>query len=224
MKKTKKLQLWAKGGEFAMVVDPEDLEKSIDLRNSDIIRFPEIDPSDELIKKLNEDLAKREESLNIDNIEDFLEEHKIKNYFVFCSDIEEPNKGLAYDFYNHEFFDFSDLEEDNLYSFWNGSNWIYKWSEDYVVTEIEVSVDRYSLDEFDGRNYTTGGIGLHQYVYKKYTEDGETCIDEYFVLCTSQWQGHVDEGILMNEGQLVNHLKKLGRDIEEYMKEIKKLE
>ena len=52
MKKTKKLQLWAKGGEFAMVVDPEDLEKSIDLRNSDIIRFPEIDPSDELIKNL----------------------------------------------------------------------------------------------------------------------------------------------------------------------------
>ena len=87
---------------------------------------------------------------------------------------------------------------------------------------IEVSIDRYSLDEFDGRNYDRG-IGLHQYLKKVY-RGWKKCIDEYFVLCTSQWQGHVDEGILMNEGQLVNHLKKLGRDTEEYMKEIKKLE
>lgn len=88
------------------------------------------------------------------------------------------------------------------------------------VTEIVVEEDSYSLDEWDGNNHTTGGTGIHQEVYKVVEIDGEEQ-DEYepsfFIREWSQWQGSLPKGKLVNIEGLKEHLKKIDRDVEEYI-------
>jgi len=112
----------------------------------------------------------------------------------------------------------NEVEEEKIYRYWDGSNW--KTVLCYNETEIVISDDYVNLDEWDGRNFVTGGVGRHEKVYKVYEVDGEKVDDKFMVLFSSQWQGDHDLAELMDIDELKQHLVEINRDVDEYIPQV----
>lgn len=132
-----------------------------------------------------------------------------KVFLLPADEIEEKEEGIKV----YEYFDGSNLKEiinDSEYSL--------------PATELTVTKDYVSLDEWDGHNLTTGGVGEHQEIHKVIEIDGETPDEPlYLINKWSQWQGEIPSGEVVDEYVLKEHLERLERDADEYIKEIKKL-
>lgn len=85
---------------------------------------------------------------------------------------------------------------------------------------IVVSEGFVNLDEWDGSNWQTGGVGLHQQVHRVIGQDIE---DAFLVYRWSQWQGANPDGLLLTKDELIEHLEGLGRDVDEYLPKIESL-
>lgn len=116
----------------------------------------------------------------------------------------------------------NDEIEDDTYSYWDGSNWqTVQFDECWTENIITVDPDFVNLDEWDGSNWKTGGIGLHQRIYRIVELDGEKPSEPTFLLEKwSQWQGDHPKGEIMTTSEVAEHLKEIGRDVDEYMKEL----
>ncbi len=112
----------------------------------------------------------------------------------------------------------NEVEEEKIYRYWNGSNWKTVLCQD--ETEIVISDSHVNLDEWDGRNWQTGGIGLHEKVYRVYEVDGEKVADTFMVLYSSQWQGYHNSAEVLHIDELKEHLKEIDRDLDEYIPQI----
>ena len=59
-----------------------------------------------------------------------------------------------------------------------------------------------SLDTWDGRNYTYGGVGCHAEYYHIDQIDGEPVDDQYLVRYWSQWVGAQPSGAIVSSEEL----------------------
>lgn len=108
-----------------------------------------------------------------------------------------------------------------VYEYFNGSNLeriVNEPEYQLPTTELVVTDDFVSLDEWDGNDLTTLGVGNHQQVHRIIELDGGI-EDEplYLINKWSQWQGDVPTGEVVDVDGLKQHLEKLGRDVEEYI-------
>jgi hypothetical protein len=107
------------------------------------------------------------------------------------------------------------------------SNWQYMVIQDQegnlFADKIVVSEESINLDEWDGSNWRTGGMGLHEQVHKVLKAEGEAVDGMYLVYRWSQWQGQQPDALLLTKKELADHLKELGRDVEEYLPKIAEL-
>lgn len=87
-------------------------------------------------------------------------------------------------------------------------------------TDLSVSEHGVSLDEWDGFNMTTGGVGLHQTVFLLYEEDHYPSNDTYLLEKSSQWQGSLVEGEVLSREGLIDHLNSIDRDVDFYMEKL----
>jgi len=137
----------------------------------------------------------------------------------YFGNYENKNEGLLIDpedveeVCNEDF-----LEEKRIYRYWDGRNWKTVFCDN--ETEIVISDDYVNLDEWDGRNFVTGGVGLHERIYRVYEVDGEKIDNAYMVLYSSQWQGDHDLAEVMDLEKLQEHLKEIDRDLDEYIPQI----
>ena len=224
----KEVQIWARDNEDAgMVVYPDDVEQKYNLYGCSYIKFPSVaaDEAQGLIKKLNQALSELDGYLVIDDVEDFLQDNGITARYEHCNDEENTVNYpvLAFDNHEHDFFDLCNCNEMDVYRYWDGSNWKTIWAEDCSITSFEISENKVCLDEWDGRNLVTGGVGLHEYVYKVYQENGGKVEDTYLVVYSSQYQGVQDTANVMTEEELQKHLKEINRD-EDYIDLCKAIE
>ncbi|MFD1705249.1 hypothetical protein ACFSCZ_00605 [Siminovitchia sediminis] len=243
---TKKMEIWKvdKGEvDVQYLIDPKEVVEKIEIGGSslvidgisDLSYGEELDLSNQLERFKNE-MEEKEEYFNADEPEDlkkFLEVCGYENIEVDYADdyldfVHENENRLVYDGMNKVFFSLTDFEPCEVYEWWNGSNYetlkhAY-YDEGVIKTEIEITEDSVDLGEWDGRNWTTGGLGHHQNVYKVKSVDGEKVEDQYLLEESSQWQGDHTLGQVMSEYELINHLQELGRDVEEYMSAIKSLD
>jgi len=220
----KEVQVWLRDNEESgMLVYPDDIEKKYNFCNCNFVKFPSVAaelPSvaaeniSNLIEGLNKALSGLDESLCLDDIEEFLKNNGINAKYEHCNDLENTVNCsvLAFDICAHEFFNLYNCDEMDVYQYWDGSNWKTVWADDCSVEYYSISENKVCLDEWDGRNLVTGGIGEHQYVYKVYQEAGEKVEDKYFVVFSSQWQGVQDSAKIMNAEALREHLKEINRD------------
>lgn len=141
----------------------------------------------------------------------------------WSKEFEEVRNVLAFDVHNQGFFDLADGLEVSVFEYWDGSNHrVIHLTETMSESIVEVSDTAVSLDEWDGRNHVTGGMGYHQRVYRVFTEDGVAPTEPlYLIEEWSQWQGDLPQGKVVDESGLRIHLKELGRDVEKYMDDIK---
>jgi len=133
---------------------------------------------------------------------------------------ENTNEGLLIDPEDvfEDFLEDDDNEEKRIYRYWDGRNWKTVFCEN--ETEIVISDSYVDLDEWDGRNFLTGGVGLHEKVYRVYEVDGEKVADTFMVLYSSQWQGDHNSAEVLHIDELKEHLKEIDRDLDEYIPQI----
>ena len=126
-----------------------------------------------------------------------------------------PSEMVIFDMDSGEFYNLAaDCESVDVYRHWDGSNWIYKDMNDESagVTELTVSEESISVDEWDGSNHTTGGLGQHARIYRVLGEEGKFLLNTW-----SQWTGSHEEGKIMDLHDIGLYLSHLGRDLEEYL-------
>lgn len=164
----------------------------------------------------------------IEKIEEVLNEHfSYEDIIVYqLEDYPQFNKDIiVFDKYNKAFYELTDEYFDiaKIYEYHDGSNskrLVYDPNFNIgYETELTVTEGYVDLDEWDGRNFSTNGVGYHQYVKPILNKDGSV-VHEYLVVEWSQWQGELTTVDIMNRYELKEHLEELGRDVNKYMKEI----
>lgn len=218
-----KLHIWGEGF-HGVIVEPDQIESRFYTGESALL----IEGlSEEQTAQLYEQPQKILDSIKDDeDLEGILKGLGIENAQVhWAEDLEKVRDVLAFDTIDHSFFDLADAPEVSVLEYWDGSNHRnLVLTENLTETVLEVSDAYVSLDEWDGRNPTTGGTGHHQRVYQVLTEDGEKPEEAlYLVEAWSQWQGEtLPHGKIVDESGLRTHLKELGRDVNDYMGQIRK--
>lgn len=224
--------LWAVGeGEpFTYFIDPADIQEKILLGNY-AIAIENVDPRFINLKEIKEKLEKYEEENEnfckdeLGDLEEFFASLGFENaeahFTDYYGDIEHV---LIYDTDSNEFYDQAEGYQVKIYEWWDGRNFQIVDEEETVWTaEVVLSREYVDLDEWDGRNFQTGGVGFHEEIYKIIEKDGERVEGEYLLVKTSQWQGNHATGEILTLTDIEVHLEQQGRDVDEYMEQIKKL-
>lgn len=218
--------LWSDGySDEAFLIDKEEIEERACVGDQTLII--------ENIKADIEDLQKRvdewdKEIIETWEMEEFLESIGFTKADVsWAKEFPEIEKTLAFDCWEQDFFYLTDCATIKAHEWWNGSNWqTLVLDENTSETELVITESYVDLDEWDGRNHVTGGMGEHQRIYKVLEMDGENVQDKDIFLLNkwSQWEGSHETGeILEGLDEVKKHLKSIGRDVDEYMKGIGKL-
>lgn len=137
----------------------------------------------------------------------------------------DENK-LVFDCVNEEFYYTKDGLSVSFYEWWDGHDWQRIIDNEFEVeyrTNLLLNNNSVSLDEWDGGNFQTGGVGYHEKIYRILEIDGKKVEDEYLLVKTSQWQGEHATGEILTLKEVEEHLEELGRNVDEYMEQIKKL-
>ena len=141
-----------------------------------------------------------------------------------CPEYPDVTHQLAFSLESKEFFFVDEwCETQKVYQYWDGHNFKTLTLFDEVEYEITIMEEEVSLDEYDGRNFTTGGIGEHQSVRKILMRNGEQAEGEYLLISTSQWEGSHTMADIMSLSELEEHLTKINRDVFEYLPKIESL-
>jgi len=208
------------------LIDKTKIESRAWVNDQTIIIDNVNDGAEELQKKLNESSAKIRD---VYEMKEFLEKIGFENPEVTAADdFPEISEKIAFDVYEQEFFNLADSMTISVYEWLDGNNWKTVIIDDNTDTISIVISDQYvDLDEWDGRNMVTGGIGEHQRIYKILEIDGEDVRNKNMFLLNkwSQWEGTHETGeILENLDDVKKHLNNIGRDVNKYIEEIEKLE
>ncbi|PEK34098.1 hypothetical protein [Bacillus pseudomycoides] len=220
----------------ALLIDGKEIETVALVNHDEMFKIHHVDMDEkELNKRLKQYVEENEEKDEAFDF-DYNSQEDIQTFLVsigfadaevkWCDEYPDIEEQLVYDSYNRMFSNLTYCDELKIYRYHDGSNWqVVELREDMSETVLEVTEDYVNLDEWDGRNHTTGGIGEHQYIFKVIIEDGEEAEDTFLLKSWSQWQGSHPTGQLFDSIEAVkDHIEELGdRNIEEYMYEIGKL-
>jgi hypothetical protein len=210
---------------FAFLIDKKKVEERAWVSDQTLI----IENVEANIADLQKQLSEMDENIqDVYEMKDFLKSIGYENAEVSSAD-EFPaieNK-LAFDCYEQQFFNLADAESIKVYEWWDGSNFrTFVLDENTTETKLVITESYVDLDEWDGRNHVTGGIGEHERIYKVLEIDGQDVSDKDVFLLNewSQWQGSHETGeILEDLDEVEEHLKSIGRDVPKYMYEVGKL-
>lgn len=208
--------------EWQYLIDADDITKKAILFDDSCLKIgntKELTP-DNLNEYLNIVIEEDGSNNNISDsyLVDYLNERfNLELNNELCSDYETfEDKEIIYSFNEQEFMYGNDLEFSDIYTFWDGSNW-QNWEVQIDDEDIESNYVRVCLDQWDGRNMVTGGIGYHAYVKK--IED-----DKYLIIESSQWQGSQDIATIADKNELVEYLKIYDRDVDKYLERFENIE
>lgn len=221
----KNFQIWKKDGAFekAILIPCSEIEERANVPYETIliggVDAEKVD-EDELSKKF--EIFKEK---NGDDLEEFFLSLGYEVATKWLDAFPKPMNVLAYDQESASFYIPAHAETIPVYGYWDGSNWREIAADDtFTVTEVECSENKVSLDEWDGSNLSTDGRFSHEYVRKVYKIDGEIVKGMYLLVSYTDWQGSLPEGTILSREELIHHLEDLGRNVEEYMNDIDRLD
>lgn len=136
----------------------------------------------------------------------FFGEKQIELAIFWADELVDPNEDrLVYDLYSNLFY--RSKEEGFLvrfYEYWDGHNWrpiVFDSNYGMVEKIIKVADSYIDLDQFDGRNWSTGNPFEHVRIHKIIQMDNSTLEDHYIAICTSDYQGIHPWGIILESKQ-----------------------
>lgn len=241
---TKEVVIWEDGrGGQSILLNKEEIEKVVEVGESAlIIEIDGVDLSvdsyfdNNLTEKLHayidklEDEEKDYETDDPDFIKVFLQSIGFSNVDISFPDsffIDSEKEKLVFDPQEKNFYVIDKGEwTTKIFSWWDGHNHRTISLDDFMNNETELVITKkfVDLDIWDGRNFSTGGHGLHQRVYKIIKIDGNEVDDHFLLEKWSQYQGDLPEGIILTADDLKEHIEKLkDRDVVELMYEAGKL-
>lgn len=210
--------------DFSLIVDESDVKNVADFFDTWIYQVCKANQADvaTLEKQFDEYLKKNQIAYNeVDDIvlQNFIDEIGIDFEVRRCDDLQtvsdDPDDDLIL-YYDDDrsFLLLSECDTERAASMWDGHNFVdIICDEETGETEVEYDADkRYCLDEWDGHNNVTGGIGHHEYVYQIEKIDGEKVENQYLVVRESQWQGEFTQAKIFDVVSLQEYLKSIGRD------------
>lgn len=231
----KKMQIWEdyynNENGFGYLYEEEDIEKAVSI-DYDNYYLTNLNPDDfdlnDLTKKYQEFIKQKEEEdfydkYNIiENLEEFFQELGINTEVFACTDEENLRNEIVFDWNDSTFEDLGSFDELEYVDYLDGqTNWVRHINDGYsdiVTTEITVNTDEeVCIDEWDGNNWQTGGVGEHEYISRVLEIDGSEVDDMWLVHRSSQWQGSRDKAKIMTREGLEVYLKGIGRDLEDYL-------
>lgn len=111
---------------------------------------------------------------------------------------------VVYDHLGKQFLAVSEFETEPVYIYWDGSNWKHIWlpDPDHVIEVEDGEEEPFSLDTWDGNNYTFGGVGCHAEYYYIERLDGEPVDDKVLLRHWSQWEGVEPSGEIVSPEEL----------------------
>lgn len=221
-------ELW-KTYDFVYLVNASDIKEGIYLGENIIFHNIDFLDIDVVNRRYKEYAEENDISGNLDDLETFFEDVfgivKVDADYGDELYTDDVNK-LVFDVENQEFFYTDDGLNVSYFEWWDGHNW-QRVIDHELEVEYRVSLllnnNSVSLDEWDGSNFQTGGVGYHERVYRILEIDGEKVEDQFLLEKTSQWQGEHATGEILTLDDVEEHLKDLGRNVDEYMEDIKNL-
>ena len=221
--------------EDPLIIDADSVKRVAQINSDEEFLIYNVDTvPDQLNEKLKQYIDDHEDDEEIDfaidhpdGIESFLKSIGFDDAEVRSEDYPEIRDQLVYSCYDRAFNNLLECEETKIYRFWDGNNWrTIELNEVMIETIVEITKDYVDLDEWDGRNFKTGGLGEHQRIHKVITVDGDEVDEMYLLWYSSQWQSVLDKAcILESIDKVREHIEELGdRDISKYLFEIGKLE
>jgi len=228
----KQIELWNRGiydnKELLTIVPVEKISEVVDCTNDStyIIRGINSGLAGELTEKYQKDLN-NEKACNINNSDDLIDWFAFHGYGdldIICLDTPEIEDVLA--FTGNEFHNLNDCETFKQYKYWDGSNWKLLWNTE-GSSILTISNNSVTLDEWDGNNFITGGIGGHLDVHRIIEIDEEKQDNLYLFYYYSQWQGSLSVGEIVTENELKSKISgiedRFERDIDNYIEKIQSL-
>lgn len=208
--------------EWYYLIDLDSIKKKAILTDDTYLEIENV--GDLTVDELNDCLEKiieedgSNKNIDCDVIEGLNERFELDLSYRMCKDTEEfPDSNTILYSYNEGEFLYADyLEYYDIYTFWDGSNW-QNWEVQIDDENIESNYVKVCLDQWDGRNMVTGGMGYHAYVKKLDN-------DKYLIIESSQWQGSQDIATIADKNELVEYLKIYDRDVNEYLERFENIE
>lgn len=227
-----KYRIWKNDNqEVGLLIKENKIEQAIDTGESVlIIRGVGLDMIDSLNEKYQE-WVKTDDGYRIrfaDHMAAFLEDVAgIEGATVEHADLfVEPEEVVAFHTEEQTFWNLADSYTTDIYRWWDGSNWRTEFYGEHVAETLCVTIsdDYVNLDEWDGRNRVTGGMGHHTRVYRVIELDGEKPEEPTFLInYWSQWQGDHETAEIVALDELPAKLRELNRNPQEYIAEIENL-
>lgn len=135
-------------------------------------------------------------------------------------DYPMPEHVRVYDSISKEWHWLDDFDTVLAYEYHNGNSWqIITFPENEAVKVEVILENRVLLDQWDGRNMTTGGVGRHAVIYPIIDIDDERVSGTYLLLQWSQFSGVLDTGEIVPTEFLPDKLQELDRDWKDYESE-----
>jgi len=196
-----------------------EIDKVVDL-SGDTYFIVDIAPNKDMIDRLNSQINPEISYIEKEDLEAYLDSIGINADVKSCEDLEISKSVIVYERETNAFYDLTDFDTVDAVQYWDGHNWVWDYKVDDWTEETLVTVDDDSercIDEWDGSNFKTGGMGLHEDIYKAIEVDGEDANDMYLLRKTSQWEGEQDTAEVMSREDLIDYLESIDRDPSEYL-------
>ncbi|HHT98191.1 MAG TPA: hypothetical protein GXZ90_09905 [Clostridiales bacterium] len=235
MEELTKMQIWEDYYEeeegFGYLYREEEIKKAVTI-DYDNYYLTGLDPKNHNLEELTEKYDKfrkqkeedgdYDEYETIENLEEFFSDLEVVAEISACTDEEELRNEVVFNWNDSEFEDLGGFDELVYVSYLDGQSnrkkHINDGYNDISITEVIVVADAETcIDVWDGSNYTTGGIGCHEYINKVLEIDDDEVEDMWLVQRSSQWQGSRDTANVMTKKELETYLKDIGRDLEDYL-------
>lgn len=224
--------LWSKDySERKLLLEPSDVKERI-VFGEEPYRIDFVEPWKVSLYDLDMKVEAFAESKNTS----YLDSEELEEFFAeighrahitglpFYEDPDEVENVLIYQPCENGFSFGNDYDTVPIYEYWDGSNWKVIEGEDAIAYNLEVTEKKVNLDEWNGRDMITGGVGEHQYVQKILEIDGDKVDGQYLLVYWSQWQGSIPAGEIFTIDELKDHLQGIKRDVDEYIPQIKELD
>jgi len=206
--KTKEVELWELYGEDdQIVVDSDDISQKVSFFETNAYLFPKGADTDAL-RELVAEYQKRKEQDPYLSFFELLDKAGIEYEIADESEDYRPDLLICFPDEPVEWAicTMGDLEGvSDVYQYWDGSNWREIWAEVDVERRILIVIDenaKESLDKWDGQNWYYRSRFNHANLYKIISINNEPVEGKWLLWEWSQWQGSLDRGEIVEEGDL----------------------